>query len=122
MTPSLAGIGVSECEKIVRGWCVRRGEEDTLCRILLTQGLELLMCREAGAIFQTQGRVSKTCLLVVREEIEMEEDLLGCHTRSQTTDFGTKTSCGRLRTSPSLAVRVFGIAELTAAAQRDAPG
>ena len=69
----------------MRGWCVRRGEEDTLCRILLTQGLELLMCRKTGAIFQTQGRVSKTCLLVVREKIEMEEDLLGSHTRSKTT-------------------------------------
>ena len=72
---------------MVRGWCIRRGEEDTFRRILLTQGLELLMCRETGAIFQTQGRVSKTCLLVVREEIEMEEDLLGCHTRSKTTVF-----------------------------------
>ena len=67
----------------MRGWCVRRGEEDTFRRILLTQGLELLMCRKTGAIFQTQGRVSKTCLLVVREKIEMEEDLLGYHTRSK---------------------------------------
>ena len=51
MTLSQAGRGGTEGETIVRGWCVQRGEDDLLCRILHPQGLELLIVRVAGANF-----------------------------------------------------------------------
>ena len=51
VTSGKAGVWVTECKKIVRGWCVEVGEEDSFCRILHTQGLELVLTRLVGMNF-----------------------------------------------------------------------
>ena len=51
LTTSQAGIRVSECERIVRGWCVRRGRRVFLAALRTPKGLNLLMSGSTGANF-----------------------------------------------------------------------
>lgn len=51
MTTSYAGIRVSECERIVRGWCGGGVWTDVFCRIPHTKRLNVLRKPWAGANF-----------------------------------------------------------------------